>query len=221
MVEPDFPEKIIFLSYVFSEHINRLEMVPECPEPTSHDLPGLQGHFSRGLLNILNTMVEPDFPEKIAFLSYAGFFKCRNRLGMVPEHLEVDGAHQRYTKWSFQRRPFVRRYVSACILPISVDTLTQEETETLCGLYYVGTGRGDQTTTLSWWPTPTLWSASGLDVGYWTHSAEKMFQSRFTAIREGRAKLLTTRKWKGELNFYKNQTRKFIAAVEKQCVTLL
>ncbi|KAG2079501.1 hypothetical protein BD769DRAFT_1400660 [Suillus cothurnatus] len=84
MVEPDFPEKIIFLSYVFSEHINRLEM-------TSHDLPGLQGHFSRGLLNILNTMVEPDFPEKIAFLSYAGFFKCRNRLGMVPEHLEVDG----------------------------------------------------------------------------------------------------------------------------------
>ncbi|KAG2114021.1 hypothetical protein BD769DRAFT_1309445, partial [Suillus cothurnatus] len=94
------------------------------------------------------------------------------------------------------------------------DTLTQEETETLCGLYYVGTGAGDQTTTLSWWPTPTLWSASGLDVGYWTHSAEKMFQSRFTAIREGRAKLLTTRKWKGELNFYKNQTRKFIAAVE-------
>ncbi|KAG2357520.1 hypothetical protein BDR07DRAFT_1490605 [Suillus spraguei] len=53
------------------------------------------------------------------------------------------------------------------------DTLTQAEIETLCGLYYVGTGRGDQITTLSWWPTPTLWSTSGLDVGYWTHSAEK------------------------------------------------
>jgi hypothetical protein len=119
------------------------------------------------------------------------------------------------------------------------DTLTQDEIETLCGLYYVGTGmclphtpkliiltrsftgRGDQTVTLSWWPTPTLWSSSGLDVGYWTHSAEKTFQSRLTAIREGRAKLLTSRKWKGELSFYKNQTKKFITAIEKQCVTLL
>jgi hypothetical protein len=119
------------------------------------------------------------------------------------------------------------------------DTLTQEEIEILCGLYYVGTGmylprnhnltclnhlftgRGEQTTTLSWWPTPMLWSTSGLDVGYWTHSAEKMFQSRLTAIRTGRAKLLTTRKWKGELSFYKNQTRKIMAAVENQCITIL
>jgi len=39
---------------------------------TSHDLPELQGHVSQGLLNILNMMVEPDFPEQITFLSYAG-----------------------------------------------------------------------------------------------------------------------------------------------------
>jgi hypothetical protein len=39
---------------------------------TSHDLPGLQKHFSWVLFNILNKMVEPDFPEKITFLSYAG-----------------------------------------------------------------------------------------------------------------------------------------------------
>ncbi|KAG1799238.1 uncharacterized protein HD556DRAFT_1231448 [Suillus plorans] len=101
------------------------------------------------------------------------------------------------------------------------DTLTTEEIETLCGLYYVGTGIGDQTTILSWWPTPVLWSTSGLDVGYWTHSAKKMFQSRLTAIHEGQANLWTSRKWKGELSFYKNQTRKFIAAVKIQCVTLL
>ncbi|KAG1835946.1 hypothetical protein F4604DRAFT_1693360 [Suillus subluteus] len=39
-------------------------------------------------------MVEPDLPEKIVFFRYGrtvlGFFKCRNRLVMVPEHLEAD-----------------------------------------------------------------------------------------------------------------------------------
>jgi len=36
----------------------------------SHDLQRLQKLLSWGFLNTLNTMVEPDFPEKIIFLSY-------------------------------------------------------------------------------------------------------------------------------------------------------
>ncbi|KAG1842545.1 hypothetical protein F4604DRAFT_1544323, partial [Suillus subluteus] len=57
-------------------------------------------------------------------------------------------------------------------------------------------GGGKQTTILSWWPTPRLWETSGFELGYWTHSAEKLFQTRLTAIRERRAELFNARKWK-------------------------
>ncbi|KAG1863250.1 hypothetical protein DFJ58DRAFT_656563 [Suillus subalutaceus] len=101
------------------------------------------------------------------------------------------------------------------------DTLSQEEIDTLCGVYHVLTDRGEQTTILSWWPTPHLWTTSGLDMGYWTHSNEQVFQSRLRKIREGEATLLTARKWKGDLKFYKNQTRKFIGGVDRECVALV
>ncbi|KAG1763976.1 hypothetical protein EV702DRAFT_922053, partial [Suillus placidus] len=83
------------------------------------------------------------------------------------------------------------------------DTLSQEEIDVLCGIYHVLTDRGEQITILSWWPMPHLWAMSGLDMGYWTHSNEQVFQSRLRKIREGEATLLMARKWKGDLKFYK------------------
>ncbi|KAG1899886.1 uncharacterized protein F5891DRAFT_894264, partial [Suillus fuscotomentosus] len=67
------------------------------------------------------------------------------------------------------------------------DTLSKQEIDILCGVYHVLTDRGEQTSIMSWWPTPQLWSSSGLDMGYWTHSAEQMFQLRLKMIRQGEA----------------------------------
>ncbi|KAG1722729.1 uncharacterized protein EDB91DRAFT_1088023 [Suillus paluster] len=101
------------------------------------------------------------------------------------------------------------------------DTLSDDEINILCGVYHIATGRGNQTAISSWWPTPKQWSSSGLDVGYWNHSAENVFQSRLKAIREGRAELRGAKQWKSEMSYYKNPTRKFIGAVEKECIDFL
>ncbi|KAG1853413.1 hypothetical protein F4604DRAFT_1933307 [Suillus subluteus] len=101
------------------------------------------------------------------------------------------------------------------------DTLTEHEIEILCGIYYVDTDRRDQTTTLAWWPSPQLWNSSGLDTGYWTLSCEQMFQGRLEKICARPAALLTTKKWRSDLKFYKKQTKKIHVRIEKECRQLL
>ncbi|KAG1834011.1 hypothetical protein DFJ58DRAFT_847721 [Suillus subalutaceus] len=88
MVKPDLPEKnqcfmITGIDWRWSQIISSLFEL----KYTSHDLPVLQKHFSWGFLIHLNTMVEPDFPEKIAFLRYT---RCRNRLVIILDHLEIN-----------------------------------------------------------------------------------------------------------------------------------
>ncbi|KAG2359108.1 hypothetical protein BDR07DRAFT_1293119, partial [Suillus spraguei] len=101
------------------------------------------------------------------------------------------------------------------------DTLSQHEIEILCGVYYVDTGIRDQTTTLAWWPVPDLWDGSGLNMGYWTLSCEQVFQSRLKKICEGNATLLTTKKWRSDLKYYKNLSKKINNCVENMCRQLL
>ncbi|KAG1732330.1 hypothetical protein EDD22DRAFT_735133, partial [Suillus occidentalis] len=83
------------------------------------------------------------------------------------------------------------------------DTLSEHEIEILCGIYYVDTDRRAQTTTLAWWPNPQLWDTSGLDTGYWNRSCEQMFQNRLEKIRNGSTTLLTTKRWRSDLKYYK------------------
>ncbi|KAG2336059.1 hypothetical protein BDR05DRAFT_835490, partial [Suillus weaverae] len=83
------------------------------------------------------------------------------------------------------------------------DTLSEHEIEILCGLYYVDTDRRAQTTTLAWWPSPQLWRTSGMDIGYWSLSCEHVFQTRLGKIRDGSASMLTTKKWRSDLKYYK------------------
>ncbi|KAG2083676.1 uncharacterized protein F5147DRAFT_529749, partial [Suillus discolor] len=94
------------------------------------------------------------------------------------------------------------------------DTLTDHEIEILCGIYYVDTDRRTQTTTLVWWPMPQLWDSSGLDTGYWNLSCKQMFQGRLERLRTGNATLLTTKKWRSDLKYYKNQSRKINTRTE-------
>ncbi|KIK33812.1 hypothetical protein CY34DRAFT_98969, partial [Suillus luteus UH-Slu-Lm8-n1] len=101
------------------------------------------------------------------------------------------------------------------------DTLSEDEIDILCGIYYVNTDRRAQTTTLSWWPNPQLWEASGLDTGYWNRSCEQMFQNRLEKIRNESTTLLTTKRWRSDLKYYKHQSKKINRRMEQECRQLL
>ncbi|KIJ34741.1 hypothetical protein M422DRAFT_134740, partial [Sphaerobolus stellatus SS14] len=51
----------------------------------------------------------------------------------------------------------------------------------------------------SWWPKPTAWGGSGLDVGYWSSECESWYQARIKLISEGTAPLRTVEQWKKSL----------------------
>ncbi|TFK35397.1 hypothetical protein BDQ12DRAFT_568339, partial [Crucibulum laeve] len=66
------------------------------------------------------------------------------------------------------------------------DMLTEDETDTICGVYRVSTGpNGPQTTDLLWWPKPSIWNKCGLVVGYWSSDCKSWFQRRIEKLRAG------------------------------------
>ncbi|CAA7268107.1 unnamed protein product [Cyclocybe aegerita] len=56
------------------------------------------------------------------------------------------------------------------------DDLTGEEIACLCGTYCLYTGRGEQTTTVSWFPPPDVWDKQGYGWPGWTETNEEFFQ---------------------------------------------
>ncbi|KAG1721850.1 hypothetical protein EDB19DRAFT_1646156, partial [Suillus lakei] len=167
-------------------------------------------------------------PDKYEYMDYE---VRRNRLLRMP-HVRVAVA-QGGILWRLCKQELaavipsgpstdVHFFADASSCKYLFDTLSEEEIDVLCGVYHVDTGGGGkQTAILSWWPTPKLWETSGFELGYWTHSAEKFFQTRLTAIRERQAKLFNARKWKGELSFYKSNTKMVVSFVETECAALI
>ena len=62
---------------------------------------------------------------------------------------------------------------------------------------------GCQTTDLSWWPKPSAWQVSGLNVGYWSRDCEAWFQKHLQLIRDGGGDLRGPSQWKHSLKFNK------------------
>ncbi|KAG1850421.1 hypothetical protein F4604DRAFT_1592846 [Suillus subluteus] len=60
------------------------------------------------------------------------------------------------------------------------DKLSEEEIDFMCRTYYMQ----DQGT-VSWWPQPHAWNASGLNVGFWSARCEDWFQTCLGNIQEG------------------------------------
>ncbi|KAF7369191.1 hypothetical protein MVEN_00246400 [Mycena venus] len=99
------------------------------------------------------------------------------------------------------------------------DSFTQEENDTICGLYEVETGLADklrhdgkQTKHVSWWPTPPVWKACGLQMGYWTPACEDWFQSRLADVRAGNAQLHSQVEWRQMLAPHRGQNNERLAA---------
>ncbi|KAF8215124.1 hypothetical protein K438DRAFT_1561811 [Mycena galopus ATCC 62051] len=65
--------------------------------------------------------------------------------------------------------------------------LTEDEIDLICGVYEIATGKKDvpQSTKVSWWPKPTAFNTSGLNIGWWSPDCERWFQHRLTVIKNG------------------------------------
>jgi hypothetical protein len=64
--------------------------------------------------------------------------------------------------------------------------------------------QGRQTTDISWWPKPSIWESSGLNVGFWSSDCETWVLGRLKEIREGTAQLKSPSQWKSLLKFRKS-----------------
>lgn len=97
------------------------------------------------------------------------------------------------------------------------DTLTSDEVDLICGVYYVAAKDGDQKqwTTLSWWPRPNVFDKCGMWTGYWNSSCEIWFQQRLDSIHCGEAKPLKAKEWKSALRYHQKKTRQLCDLTEE------
>ncbi|KAJ6501576.1 hypothetical protein C8R47DRAFT_969980 [Mycena vitilis] len=81
------------------------------------------------------------------------------------------------------------------------DCLAEEEIDLICGIYHRLGQRNEQVDTLSWWPKPSAFDASGLNVGWWTPAWETLFQKRLQQLESGSAVLCTHAQWRHNIKF--------------------
>lgn len=62
-----------------------------------------------------------------------------------------------------------------------------------------------------WWPKPSAWESSGLNVGYWSPDCENWYQRRLQTIRDGNATLRSGTQWKDAMKMQK-KTRPLVQA---------
>ncbi|KAJ6579919.1 hypothetical protein B0H10DRAFT_1835021 [Mycena sp. CBHHK59/15] len=98
--------------------------------------------------------------------------------------------------------------------------LTEEELDLICGVYHIATVGGRQVMTVSWWPKPSAFTLSGLNVGWWTPECESWYQKRVRQIEGFTAKLSTHADWKHNLKL-ERQCLTYSEAVEKCSAQIL
>jgi hypothetical protein len=91
------------------------------------------------------------------------------------------------------------------------DALSEDDKYILCGGHHSKVGH--ETTILYWWPKPSVWAASGFNLGYWSEVAEDWFRHRRGEIWNGMASPQTNKHWKNVLARYKH-SRMFMDKIE-------
>ncbi|KAJ7799779.1 hypothetical protein B0H14DRAFT_2529928 [Mycena olivaceomarginata] len=81
------------------------------------------------------------------------------------------------------------------------DALTPDEINLICGVYVVNTDDGWQKKAISWWPTPTSFFFSGLNIGWWSPDCERWYQKRLLDFKNHSAQLFTQAEWKHNMRF--------------------
>jgi hypothetical protein len=82
------------------------------------------------------------------------------------------------------------------------DALLEDNKYILCGGHHLKVGC--KTTILYWWPKPSVWAASGFNLGYWSEVAEDWFRHHRREIWNGTSSPFTNKYWKNVLACYKH-----------------
>ncbi|KAI0668581.1 hypothetical protein C8Q78DRAFT_979238, partial [Trametes maxima] len=99
--------------------------------------------------------------------------------------------------------------------PYFDDTLTPEEEYIICGTYKAVDRHNRQPNLISWWPRPSQWKSSGLNLGHWTVLAEEWFVGRLRRIRKGEALPLNGKDWKSHIRFHSGGVKLAFAIQEE------
>ncbi|KAJ7666076.1 hypothetical protein DFH06DRAFT_984622 [Mycena polygramma] len=92
------------------------------------------------------------------------------------------------------------------------DALTEDEIDLICGVYVVAIGQ--QKKAVSWWPKPSAFSSSGLNIGWWSPDCERWFQNRSKEIIHQQAEAYRHIEWKHKIRFFQ-KSREVAMANEK------
>ncbi|KAJ7747257.1 hypothetical protein B0H16DRAFT_1888786 [Mycena metata] len=106
--------------------------------------------------------------------------------------------------------------------------LTEDEVDIICGVYFVATTPGQRDvnkandtpiTIRSWWPRPSAFIGSSLNVGWWSPACESFYQGRMQRFADGTADLISSVEWKKNLKL-ERKCIPYIEGVEK-CSALI
>ncbi|KAL0562958.1 hypothetical protein V5O48_019119, partial [Marasmius crinis-equi] len=79
-----------------------------------------------------------------------------------------------------------------------------EEVDLICGVYVVETEQSgaelSQAAHRSWWPRPSVFQSSGLNIGLWSRDCEKWFQQRLRECVGEKPQLMNSTKWRNAMN---------------------
>lgn len=111
------------------------------------------------------------------------------------------------------------------------DTLSPEIMEAIVGVYkvytgslcickssvysYSGTGKGDQTKDVSWWPKQHTWDSSGFNCGHWTVQCEEWFRRRVETVVTGQAPPRKPKEWQSALKLRLSATTNLLRGLER------
>ncbi|KAK7458687.1 hypothetical protein VKT23_009686 [Stygiomarasmius scandens] len=101
------------------------------------------------------------------------------------------------------------------------EVLTEDEVNTIVGLYKVDTGTRNQTSDRSWWPKPGTWAKGNRTFGYWTADDEKFYQQRLIDIRKGTARPKKASQWYNDFHTKSDSTVRFYGQIEDASRLLL
>ncbi|PBK59503.1 hypothetical protein ARMSODRAFT_899183 [Armillaria solidipes] len=81
------------------------------------------------------------------------------------------------------------------------EMLTEDQIDIICGVYKKAESdrRGQLTEHVSWFPKPTAWKGSGLDVGFWSADDESWYLHRVAKYLDGDFKCENQTEWRKSL----------------------
>ncbi|PBK61852.1 hypothetical protein ARMSODRAFT_863277, partial [Armillaria solidipes] len=81
------------------------------------------------------------------------------------------------------------------------EMLTKDQIDIICGVYKKAESdrRGQLTEHVSWFPKPTAWKGSGLDVGFWSADDESWYLHRVAKYLDGDFKCENQTEWRKSL----------------------